>query len=108
MSTGAFLWGIGDVVAQIIPTVFFQDENSETNVGGNKGTEVSTTKSKPFIYDYARTGRAVAFGFAIHAPLAHVHYNFLEWMTVQAGITGLRIPVFKAFMEQVSFLFWVY
>lgn len=55
----------------------------------------------PFKYDWPRTGRAVFFGFAIHAPLSHVHFNFLEWMTKRFGITGLSIPLFKTFMEQV-------
>jgi protein Mpv17 len=41
------------------------------------------------------------FGFAIHAPLSHVHFNLLEWMTVKGGFTGLSIPVFKTIMGQV-------
>jgi len=58
-------------------------------------------------YDYARTGRAAFFGFALHAPTSHVHYNFLEWMTVQGGFKGLQIPVFKTIMEQVRCFFLV-
>ena len=75
MVTGGFLWGIGDAVAQ-----------------ASSGVDH---------YDYPRTGRAVFFGFAIHAPASHVHFNFLEWMTVRAGVKGLGIPVFKTIMEQV-------
>ena len=77
MVTGSFLWGLGDAVAQF-------------SSGANE-------------YDFPRTGRAVFFGFAIHAPSSHVHFNFLEWMTVRSGVTGLGIPVFKTVMEQVSF-----
>jgi protein Mpv17 len=93
MVTGSFLWGLGDAVAQIIPPMFFPPES------------VSTTKETKVVeYDYPRTARAVFYGFAIHAPLSHAHYNFLEWMTVKGGFTGLGIPVFKAFMEQ--FVYW--
>lgn len=76
MVTGGFLWGLGDAVAQ-----------------ASSGVDH---------YDYPRTGRAVFFGFAIHAPTSHVHFNLLEWMTVRTGVTGLGIPVFKTIMEQVS------
>lgn len=78
MFTGSFLWGLGDFVAQAMA-----------------GIEQ---------YDYQRTGRAVFFGFAIHAPASHLHFNFLEWMTVRSGMTGLNIPIFKTVMEQVSSL----
>lgn len=71
--------------------MFFEDQKDEKN-------------SNASAYDFQRTGRAVFFGFAFHAPLAHVHYNFLETLTVRTGITGLSIPVFKAFMEQVCFV----
>jgi hypothetical protein len=83
MCTGTCLWSIGDAVAQIVPHYAY-DKESQLN------------------YDWARTGRAAFFGFAIHAPTSHVHYNFLEWMTQRAGLSGLKIPLFKAFMEQVS------
>lgn len=86
MVTGSILWGLGDVVAQIVPRW------------------LAETEQKEFLYDYSRTGRAVFFGFAIHAPLAHVHYNFLESLTVRANVKGLGIPLFKAFMEQ--FVYW--
>lgn len=75
MVTGSFLWGLGDAVAQL-----------------SSGAKE---------YDFPRTGRAVFFGFAIHAPSSHVHFNFLEWMTVRSGVTGLGIPIFKTIMEQV-------
>eukprot|EP00567_Pseudictyota_dubia_P010579 CAMPEP_0197446344 /NCGR_PEP_ID=MMETSP1175-20131217/11312_1 /TAXON_ID=1003142 /ORGANISM="Triceratium dubium, Strain CCMP147" /LENGTH=294 /DNA_ID=CAMNT_0042977441 /DNA_START=112 /DNA_END=999 /DNA_ORIENTATION=+ len=89
MVTGAFLWGLGDVVAQVVPAI----------------THPNETPNGSFTFDYARLGRASTFGFALHAPIAHLHYNFLEWMTVRAGITGgVKVPVFKAFMEQ--FVYW--
>ena len=46
--------------------------------------------------------KAVFSGFAIHVPLSHVHYNFLEWMTAKTGLQGLTITVFKTVMEQAS------
>mmetsp|Transcript_31465 Transcript_31465/g.46694 ORF Transcript_31465/g.46694 Transcript_31465/m.46694 type:complete len:302 (-) Transcript_31465:134-1039(-) len=84
MVTGSILWGLGDSVAQLVPPMA-------------QGAPLPS-------YDWERTGRAAFFGFAIHAPSSHVHFNFLEWMTVRAGVTGLGIPVFKAFMEQ--FVYW--
>eukprot|EP00540_Astrosyne_radiata_P008175 CAMPEP_0116869474 /NCGR_PEP_ID=MMETSP0418-20121206/27781_1 /TAXON_ID=1158023 /ORGANISM="Astrosyne radiata, Strain 13vi08-1A" /LENGTH=237 /DNA_ID=CAMNT_0004505577 /DNA_START=29 /DNA_END=739 /DNA_ORIENTATION=- len=86
MVTGSLLWGIGDTVAQVVPVVAGQ------------------ASSNTFQYDWARTGRAAFFGFAIHAPCSHLHFNFLEWLTVRAQVTGLGIPIFKAFMEQ--FVYW--
>jgi len=85
--------GVGDAVAQAIPPLFYgnNDDNEE--------------KIKP-MYDYERTARAIIFGSVIHAPSAHVHYNFLESLTLKAGITGLKIPVFKAVMEQVRLTFF--
>ncbi|KAL7553033.1 hypothetical protein ACHAWF_016279 [Thalassiosira exigua] len=93
--TGSILWGVGDVVAQVVPAYFGEDD---------KGGDESAAKKKEFKYDFPRTGRAVVFGFVIHAPLSHVHFNFLEWMTVRAGFQGLTIPVFKTIMEQ--FVYW--
>lgn len=103
MVTGAFLWGVGDVVAQIVPPLF---HNTKSSDDGDDDTTTTGKASSPLMstYDFARTGRAVFFGFAIHAPIAHVHYNFLETLTVKSGITGLGIPVFKAFVEQ--FVYW--
>merc|ERR1712071_178430 len=94
MVTGGILWVVGDVVAQIIPPLIFSSEDE--NGQGEKKQIIN--------YDYGRTGRAVVFGSIIHAPCAHIHYNFLETLTVKAGITGLKIPVFKAVMEQ--FVYW--
>lgn len=98
MFTGSLLWGLGDMVAQLVPHFFFEDESDKKDiVNGNSA-------AKPFVYDYARTGRAVFFGFAVHAPLSHVHFNFLEWMTVRGGFQGLSVPIFKTVMEQ--FVYW--
>jgi hypothetical protein len=83
MVTGCLLWGVGDAVAQIVPHM------------------ASESKDKEFVYDWPRTGRASFFGFALHAPTSHVHFNFLEYLTHRVGVTGLGIPVFKAVMEQV-------
>jgi hypothetical protein len=86
--TGSILWGIGDIVAQLIPQLAFESDDGE-----NK---------EALTYDLVRTGRAVAFGGFIHAPTSHVHFNLLEWMTVRTGLSGLAIPVFKTVMEQVG------
>lgn len=91
MVTGGILWGLGDLVAQLVPQVTFDGGKSDDD----------SSKERHFTYDFPRTSRAVIFGGLFHAPTSHVHFNFLEWMTVRAGITGLMIPVFKAVMEQV-------
>jgi len=88
--TGSILWGVGDAVAQVVP-------------------QVSSAEASPkgFTYDWMRTGRAVTFGGIIHAPTSHVHFNFLEWMTVRSGLQGLQIPVFKTIMEQFVYWSWI-
>jgi hypothetical protein len=85
MVSGCILWSIGDAVGQVAP-------------------QAAATGGIPdnFVYDWQRTGRAALFGFAVHAPTSHLHFNFLEWMTNRAGVTGLGIPIFKTIMEQVS------
>lgn len=85
--TGSILWGVGDCVAQLVPQVAFEQPEGKTTEG--------------LTYDWARTGRAVAFGGILHAPTSHLHFNFLEWMTVRTGVSGLGIPIFKTIMEQV-------
>jgi hypothetical protein len=83
MVTGGILWGVGDAVAQGVPAM------------------TPTEGAAPFEYDMMRTGRACFYGFAIHAPLSHLHFNFLEYLTIRVGVKGLGITVFKTFMEQV-------
>ena len=88
MCTGLCLWSIGDAVAQIVPPMAGQ--------------------APPADYDWARTARAAFFGFAIHAPTSHVHFNFLEWLTQRVGLkSDLAIPIFKAFMEQFVYWSWI-
>ncbi len=98
--TGSILWGLGDIVAQVVPTLFFQDDDDVSSAS----SAASVVPKKEFQYDYPRTARAMFFGFGIHAPLSHVHFNFLEWMTVRAGFQGMSVPVFKTVMEQVSII----
>jgi protein Mpv17 len=101
MITGSLLWGIGDGVAQIIPQL--QSQSTSATEDNNNNSHTFTA----FHYDYIRTGRAAFFGLAIHAPLSHMHYNFLEYMTVQMKFTGYSIPIFKAFMEQFVYWSWI-
>jgi len=94
--TGSILWGLGDCVAQVVPPAFAKDDEGLT--------ELAAPVKKEFVYDVLRTAKAVFYGFVIHAPLSHVHFNFLEWMTIKAGLQGLSITVFKTVMEQ--FVYW--
>ncbi|KAH8086702.1 hypothetical protein JL720_7142 [Aureococcus anophagefferens] len=65
-ATGACLWGLGDVVAQ------------------------SATRKGDDAVDAPRLARAVTFGCVIHAPIAHVHYEFLE-----------------SFVQRLKWSFWI-
>lgn len=110
MITGSILWGVGDAVAQIVPQIA-PSTSSPTATPTSDDVTITTsrtsTSSKPFTYDIVRTARASFFGFAIHAPTSHVHYNFLEYITVKGGFTGLYIPVFKTIMEQFVYWSWI-
>eukprot|EP00977_Amphora_coffeiformis_P020539 scaffold8363_cov163-Amphora_coffeaeformis.AAC.4 len=83
MVTGSILWSLGDAVAQTVPAA-----------------AAGTFDPATFQYDWMRTGRAFAFGFILHAPASHAHFNFLEWMTVRAGVTGMKIPIFKVYASE--------
>jgi len=90
MVTGSILWSVGDAVAQIVPEM----ASSEIREGGTK-------------YDWERTARAAFFGFAVHAPTSHLHFNFLESLTNRVGVTGLGRTFFKTFMEQFVYWSWL-
>lgn len=100
MCTGCILWGVGDAVAQIVPQMTTPSAAGKEDMSSSSGEE-KTISSTTFQYDWIRTGRAAFFGFALHAPTSHVHFNFLEWLTIRSGVSGLGIPIFKAIMEQV-------
>jgi protein Mpv17 len=115
MVSGSILWGLGDAVAQLMPYVVAAAATTVAAAAPTStadpiqpdkpdSTDCTSKNLVALEYDWMRTGRAVFFGFVIHAPLSHGHYNFLEWLTVRAGLKGWHIPVFKAFMEQ--FVYW--
>ena len=58
MTHCAVLFGLGDVIAQFV------------------------VKKEGDKFDFPRLGRAWVFGTFILGPLAHLHFNFLEWLTV--------------------------
>lgn len=108
MITGSILWGLGDVVAQIIPPLFFPTPAIGTVTTADEAaatTESNSTLSSIINhYDTIRTIRACTFGCIFHAPLSHLHFNLLEYMTIRTGFTGYYIPLFKTIMEQ--FVYW--
>ena len=59
MFSPAVLFGLGDVIAQLV-----------TLQPGGK-------------FDVPRLGRAWVFGTFILGPLAHFHFNFLDWLVVK-------------------------
>jgi len=108
--TGSILWGLGDIVAQIVPSMMENDDEAPTPIDTAQSQEHETqlvAKKTDFEYDYPRTARAMFFGFAIHAPLSHMHFNFLEWMTIKGSFSGLSIPIFKTVMEQFVYWSWI-
>lgn len=61
----------------------------------------TVTMEKGGHYDRPRILRAAVFGAFILGPLAHTHYNFIEWLTVKkVGTFSVIIleflPVFLA------------
>lgn len=79
--TSGILFGLGDVIAQVFI--------------GEKGTP----------YDYKRTARAWIFGNFILGPLAHWHFNFLEFLVVRKMAVGAgMMPFVKMFFDQ--FTYW--
>ena len=54
----AVLFGLGDVIAQFV------------------------VKKEGEKFNFPRLGRALVFGTFILGPLGHLHYNFIEWLTV--------------------------
>jgi protein Mpv17 len=94
--TGCSLWGIGDAVAQLVP---------DLAAGWKQQHEQQQQQQND--YDLARTARACFYGFAIHAPLSHLHFNFLEYLTIKGGFKGLQITVFKTVMEQFVYWSWL-
>ena len=82
MATGCVLWTLGDFTAQTL------------------------TKDDRDPLDGARLGRVAFYGGLMHAPIAHVHYNFLEWAVVRANVANARRPVVKVVVEQ--FVYWGY
>eukprot|EP00118_Oscarella_pearsei_P008732 m.46517 g.46517 ORF g.46517 m.46517 type:complete len:234 (+) comp33701_c1_seq5:393-1094(+) len=79
--TSGILFGLGDVIAQFL-------------IGGSAAE-----------FDYKRAGRAAVFGFAILGPLAHLHFNFLDYLVVKRfAVRASLMPFAKVFIEQ--FTYW--
>jgi protein Mpv17 len=75
------LFGLGDVIGQYV----LPEDDGKLN--------------------YARVGRAAIFGAFILGPLAHVHFNFLEYVAVKRlALTGTKMAFLKMFIDQ--FTYW--
>jgi len=81
--TGGILYGLGDIMGQKL--------SGQTDKKG---------------FDFPRFFRATIFGGVFYPLPAHLHYNFLESLTLRMGISVGKAPFFKAFMEQ--FVYWSY
>ncbi|XP_065192889.1 uncharacterized protein LOC135823939 [Sycon ciliatum] len=81
--TSGILFGAGDGIAQLL------------SMRSEKGT--------PF--DLPRFLRASAFGFFFLGPLAHLHFNFLEYLVVKRlAVSAALMPFAKVGIEQ--FTYW--
>lgn len=85
--TSGVLYSGGDLLAQIISAA--------------RANHLSSR-----IFDHARFYRALLYGYLFYPPLAHAHYNFLEWLVVTKGLKGAMASVFKTVLEQ--FVYWSY
>jgi len=62
---------------------------------------------EPPAFDWGRLTRATLFGGIFYPPVAHVHYNFLEWIVVTRwAVSVTMMPWAKMFLEQ--FVYWGY
>lgn len=87
MVTSGVLYAVGDCMGQAIVNV-----------------RTPADEAKPG-FDVGRFLRATAFGGIFYPPVAHVHYNFLEWIVVkQWQVSTSLMPWAKMFLEQ--FVYW--
>lgn len=78
--TSGVLYGVGDYIAQ---RTMANNENSVSD---------------------KRLLRAVLYGSVIMAPLAHVHFNFLEWLVVEKiAARASLVPFVKMFFDQFGY-----
>lgn len=87
MVTSGVLYAVGDCMGQAIV-------NARTPAG----------EARPG-FDVGRFLRATAFGGLFYPPVAHLHYNFLEWIVVTRwAVSTPLMPWAKMFLEQ--FVYW--
>ena len=90
--TSAVLYGAGDLIAQLIAA---------------RSAVAATSAPASAEIDPVRTLRAVVYGGAFYAPLAHAHYEFLDWLVVRRWRVSLnQVPLVKLVIEQ--FVYWSY
>lgn len=78
--TSGVLYGVGDYIAQ---RAMANNENG---------------------FSDKRLLRAVIYGSVIMAPLAHVHFNFLEWLVVEKiAARASLVPFVKMFFDQFGY-----
>lgn len=79
--TSGVLFGLGDMIAQFI----VPEDSGKLN--------------------WKRVARASIFGSLLLGPLAHLHFNFLDWLVVKRlALTGNGMPFAKMFVDQ--FTYW--
>jgi protein Mpv17 len=87
MVTSGVLYAIGDTTGQAITVARMPPEEVRPS------------------FDLGRFLRATAFGGIFYPPVAHVHYNFLEWLVVKRwAVSTTYMPWAKMVLEQ--FVYW--
>lgn len=104
-ATSGILYGAGDAIAQAITAA--NEPQAAPPATPAPADAAAARDEQPFFLDGPRMLRAVAFGGIFYAPLAHIHYEFLERLVVRKWRTSKRlIPFTKMFIEQ--FVYWSY
>lgn len=78
-------------------------------IGDTTGQAITIARTPPDeprpSFDFGRFARATAFGGIFYPPVAHVHYNFLEWLVVKRwAVSTTYMPWAKMVLEQ--FVYW--
>ena len=99
--TSALLYGAGDLIAQAAVTSHAGPSHPHYRGGGGGGGGDYAR------FDGARLARAVAYGGIFYPPLAHAHFNFLEYLVVARWrLDASAVPWAKMAIEQ--FIYWSY
>lgn len=67
------IWPLYSIITFVCPVLFGLGDVIAQRISRQEGEE----------FDWPRLRRACVYGSIIFAPLAHIHFNFLEWLVVK-------------------------